>query len=27
MLAVFDILGGKGPLVNKYRSLLSTALH
>ncbi len=27
MLAVFDILGGKGPLVSKYRSLLSTALH
>jgi putative thioredoxin len=27
MLAVFDILGGKGPLVNKYRNLLSTALH
>lgn len=27
MLAVFDILGGKGPLVSKYRNLLSTALH
>lgn len=27
MLAVFDILGAKGPLVSKYRNLLSTALH
>lgn len=27
MLAVFDILGGKGPLVNRYRSLLSTVLN
>lgn len=27
MLAVFDILGGKGPLVSKYRNLLSTVLH
>jgi putative thioredoxin len=27
MLAVFDILEGRGPLVSKYRSLLSTALH
>ena len=27
MLAVFDILGGKGPLVNRYRSLLSAVLN
>jgi putative thioredoxin len=27
MLAVFDILEGKGPLVSKYRNLLSIALH
>lgn len=27
MLAIFDILEGKGPLVSKYRNLLSAALH
>ncbi len=27
MLAVFDILGGKGALVTRYRNLLSTALN
>ncbi|MFQ5754520.1 MAG: thioredoxin [Acidiferrobacterales bacterium] len=27
MLAVFDLLGGKGELVNKYRGLLSSALN
>jgi putative thioredoxin len=27
MLAVFDILGGKGALVTRYRNLLSAALN
>jgi len=27
MLAVFDILGGRGPLVTRYRALMSTALY
>lgn len=27
MLAVFDILGGKGPLVTRYRALMSSALY
>lgn len=27
ILAVFDILGGRGPLVNRYRALMASALH
>jgi putative thioredoxin len=27
MLAVFDLLGGKGPLVSRYRALMSSALY
>ena len=27
MLAIFDTLGGKGPLVSRYRALMSSALY
>ena len=27
MIAVFELLGGQGPLVSRYRGLMSSALH